>query len=315
MEAEKNKETVQNELNIKQSINENENSNYNNNNSEAFRHMNHQKIKINEEKINEEKLKDAKEQTMQIKTDLTINDSQNPVDITQKNIMHSTFNYTDSQNYYHLINRCLTAKIKTLIIIIFLVLSLFFLFLSIFDIINSLKKSNFFKQHKFIMNNIFIFIFQIVYALAILIFQGLTIVLEPKENIVFNIITIFFISLIIILRTILVIKNNDKKSTMLFNFICSIFLTFINLGILLITLKILKMKKNVKQNIEEIINFTDIIQATNSKIGDKKDNQLALNNSDSENKGDNLNNSKGISSLVEETNNNDKNNIQNNSQK
>jgi hypothetical protein len=101
---------------------------------------------------------------------------------------------------------------------------------------------------------------------------------------------------------------------MLLNFFCCFCLTFINLGIFLITLKILKMKKNVQQNIEEIINFTDLFQATNIKINDKKDNQLILNNS-VENKQDLQNNKQGISSLVEETNNNDKNNQENAGQK
>jgi len=68
------------------------------------------------------------------------------------------------------------------------------------------------------------------------------------------------------------------------------------------------MKKNVQQNIEEIINFTDIMQATNSKIGDKKDNTLMLNNSETESKIDNeaetKSNKDGISNLIEETNNN-----------
>ena len=70
------------------------------------------------------------------------------------------------------------------------------------------------------------------------------------------------------------------------------------------------MKKNVQQNIEEIINFTDALQATNVKINDKKDNQLILNNS-RENKPDIPNNKQGISALVEEIKNNDKINKEN----
>jgi hypothetical protein len=53
------------------------------------------------------------------------------------------------------------------------------------------------------------------------------------------------------------------------------------------------------------LNFTDIFQATNIKINDKKDNQLILNNF-GENKQDIQNNKQGITSLVEEANNNDK---------
>ena len=65
------------------------------------------------------------------------------------------------------------------------------------------------------------------------------------------------------------------------------------------------MKKNEKQNIEEIINFTDIPQgATNMKINEKKDNQIAFNSSGIENKHEN-DKKDGISNLVDEENNKD----------
>ena len=302
-EGGQNKEIEENEINNnKQSVSENENQNTNITNSEGFRHIYHQKIKINEEK-----LKDAKEQTMEIKSDITTVPNQTIVDINNKNntLMHSTFNFIDNKKYYLRINRCLTARIKKIILILFLIISICFIFLSIFDIINSIKQTSFFKTNKFIMNNIFIFIFHLAYALSLLFFQGITFLLEPKENLPFNIISIIFISIIIIIRTTLVVKNDDKNITMLLNFFCCFCLTFINLGIFLITLKILKMKKNVQQNIEEIINFTDLFQATNIKINDKKDNQLILNNS-GEKKQDIQNNKQIISTLVEETNYNDK---------
>lgn len=291
-EEEKNKELDENNLSNKQNIIENENPNLTNNNSEVFRHMNLQKIKINE----------VKDQQMKIQTDSQNNQNQNTTEANLKNnnLMQSTINFADNKNYYLRINRCLTAKIKKIILIIFLIISTLFVFLSIFDILN-------YKNIKFIMNNLIIFIFQLAYALSLLLFQGLTLILEKKENFIFNIISILFISIIIIVRTVLVIKNDDKNSTMVFNFFFSFCLTFINLGIFLLTLKILKMKKNVQQNIEEIINFTDLLQATNSKIGDKKDNQLMLNNSGMENKDENKNNKQGISALVEETNNKNNN--------
>ena len=292
-EEEKNKELDENNLSNKQNIIENENPNLTNNNSEVFRHMNLQKIKINE----------VKDQQMKIQTDSQNNQNQNTTEANLKNnnLMQSTFNFADNKNYYLRINRCLTAKIKKIILIIFLIISTLFVFLSIFDILN-------YKNIKFIMNNLIIFIFQLAYALSLLLFQGLTIILQPKDNIIFNIISVLFISLIVILRTVLVIRNDNKKITMLLNFMCSFCLTFINIGIFFITLKILKMKKNVQQNIEEIINFTDIFQATNSKINDKKDNTLMLNNLGSENKTEieNQNDKKGISILVEETNKNGK---------
>ena len=86
--------------------------------------------------------------------------------------------------------------------------------------------------------------------------------------------------------------------------------------ILLITLRIIKMKKNEQQNIEEIINFTDIGQGIGkNNIIDKKDNQLMLNSSgtDGGSESDVKKNKDGMTGFVEEINNKEKNN--NNEQK
>ena len=274
------------------------------NNSEAFRHMN-QKIKINEEK-----LKDAKEKTVEIKSELN-NDQSKSKDMNPKNnnLMQSTFTEIKHHNIYYLkINRCFTARIKKIILIVLLLISICFIFLSIFDIINSFKQTNLFKDNKFLMNNYIVFAIQLIYSLSLIIFQGLTMVIDSKDNLAFNLISILFIFIVIILRTVLVIKNGKNNFTLIINFMSCFCLTFINLGIFLVTLKILRMKKNVQQNIEEIINFTDIMQGTNNKIGDKKDNQLMLNISETESKIDNdsviKENKEGISNLIEETNNN-----------
>ena len=303
MEGEaKNKETEENDLSNKENIADKDNPIIPDNNSEAFRHMNLQKIKINEVK-----LKDTKDHPMEIKSDIPNTQNQTTVDISNKNnpLMHSTFNFMDSKNYYLKINRCLTARIKKIILSILIVISICFIFISLFDIIHSIKKTSFFKNKKFLMNNIFIFTVHIIYILSLLLFQGLNVLLEPKENFIFNIISIFFLIIIVILRTVLVVRNDDKNITMLLNFFSCFCLTFINLIIFVVTLKYLKMKKNVQQNIEEIINFTDILQATNSKIGEKKDNQLMLNISgDNKPEMNNIDNKKGITNLVEESNNN-----------
>lgn len=274
------------------------------NNSEAFRHMN-QKIKINEEK-----LKDAKEKTVEIKSELN-NDQSKSKEMNPKNndLMQSTFTEIKHHNIYYLkINRCFTARIKKIILIVLLLISICFIFLSIFDIINSFKQTNLFKDNILLMNNYIVFAIQLIYSLSLIIFQGLTIVIDSKDNLVFNLISILFVFIVIILRTVLVVKNGKNNFTLIINFMSCFCLTFINLGIFLVTLKILRMKKNVQQNIEEIINFTDIMQGTNGKIGDKKDNQLMLNISETESKIDNdsviKENKEGISNLIEETNNN-----------
>jgi len=304
-EEEKNNSQVEQSDSAKNQNIINSGANHNDvNNSEVFRHMN-QKIKINEEK-----LKDAKEKTVEIKSELNTDQSKSK-DINPKNnnLMQSTFADIKHHNIYYLkINRCFTARIKKIILIILLFISICFIFLSIFDIINSFRQTGLYKDNKFLMNNFIVFSIQLIYSLSLIIFQGLTIVLEPKDNLLFNLISIFFIFLVIILRIVLLVKNNNNNFNLIFNFIGSFCLTLINLGIFLVTLKILRMKKNVQQNIEEIINFTDIMQATNSKIGDKKDNTLMLNNSETESKIDNetetKSNKDGISNLIEETNNN-----------
>ena len=312
MEAEeKNKETDQNDLSNNQNINPSDisHNNYNNNNSEIFRHMNNQEIKANEEKI-----KDSKEKTMEIKEEIN-NEKIKDNDITPKNndLMKSTFRFFDNRNNYYLkIKRFLTPRIKKLILIVLLIISVFFVFISIFDSINAIKKTGFYTDNKFLMNNLFVFMLQMIYALCLLFFEAITIILDHKDNILFRTISILFISIIIILRIALVIKNDTKNITLLLNILSCFCLTFINLGIFLITLKTLKMKKNEQQNIDLIINFTDI---TDGKINDKKNNQLQLNNSGADNTQEieSQKNKEGITSLVEEANSSTNNNANNQS--
>ena len=76
------------------------------------------------------------------------------------------------------------------------------------------------------------------------------------------------------------------------------------------------MKKNEQQNIEEIINFTDIGHGIGkNNIIDKKDNQLMLNSSGADNKSESdvKKNKDGMTGFVEEINNKEINN--NNEQK
>ena len=77
-------------------------------------------------------------------------------------------------------------------------------------------------------------------------------------------------------------------------------LTLMNFIILLITLRAIKTKKNEQQNIEEIINFTDIQGTGSLKFNERKDNQLMLNNSETDNKQENK--KEGMTDLIEEIN-------------
>ena len=100
-------------------------------------------------------------------------------------------------------------------------------------------------------------------------------------------------------------KKFSMKQITIINLLICFCLTLINLIILLITLRIIKMKKNEQQNIEEIINFTDMPQGTGIiKINERKDNQLILNNSETDNRPDDISNNKkeGMTDLIEEIN-------------
>ena len=77
------------------------------------------------------------------------------------------------------------------------------------------------------------------------------------------------------------------------------------------------MKKSVQQNIEEIINFTEMGQATGILKINEKNNQLMLNSSGIDNKSDNdiKNNKGGMTGLVEEINNKENDDNDNKGQK
>ena len=87
-----------------------------------------------------------------------------------------------------------------------------------------------------------------------------------------------------------------------------------NFIILLITVRVMKIKKNEQQNIEEIINFTDIQGAGSIKISERRDNQLMLNNSETDNKQefDTNNKKEGMTELIEEINKKEINDVKNN---
>ena len=295
MENEKNnKISSQTDISNKSNLTEGDTSNnFNDKNLDEFSHNdNHQKIKINEQK-----LKDAKEKVMEISKEQT----NNTEDINQKNNNNI---YIHERKYYFRINRCLKGNRKKMIMIISLFISSIFLFISIADLINSIK-NNIYDSDKLLINNMYIFIIQIIYIFSLLIFLILIIISERKDNFIINLIFLVIICSIMVLKIFLYMKKFSMKQITIINLLICFCLTLINLIILLITLRIIKMKKNEQQNIEEIINFTDMPQGTGIiKINERKDNQLILNNSETDNRPDDISNNKkeGMTDLIEEIN-------------
>ena len=305
MEEEEKNKASQSQTDVTFKQNSNTGTNFESKNSDEFRHQeNHQKIKINEQK-----LKDAKEKTMEIKSD-SAKDMNTTEEINQKN----NNLYLHEKRYYFNINRCLRGKRKKLILIISLVISSIFLLISILDMINFIN--NIFKTEKPIINNNIIFIMHILYILSFLILLILIIISERKDNFSINLISLIVTCAILMSKIFIFMSKIGSVKNIILNFIICLFLTCINLILLLITLRIIKMKKNDQQNIEEIINFTDNGQGIGkNNIIDKKDNQLMLNSSGTDNKSESdvKKNKDGMTGFVEEINNKEINN--NNEQK
>ena len=292
-DEDKNKEETQSDITNKPNMIENENSHhFEEKTTDDIHQGNHQKIKINEGLLKNKK------NEMVIKSE---SNKENKIDdeLTQK----SDF-IMSGQSYYDKIDRYLRGWRKKIVLIILLGISSLFLFISILDVVNSNK--NIFNKDKLLINNVVIFSIQIIYIFSLLAFQILSLLSKIKDNFVINAIILLIIFIIMFVKIFLYSKNKNNNNFSILNLIINICFTFINLIILLITLRIIRMKKNEKQNIEEIINFTDIPQgATNMKINEKKDNQITFNSSGTENKigSDNKNNKDGISNLVDEENN------------
>ena len=303
-EFDKNKNSSQTDITNKQNMIENDTKNtFDEKASNEVRKDNHQKIKINEQK-----LKDAKEKTMEIKSDVN-KETNITEDINQKN----NNIYMNEKRYYFRINRFLGGKRKKYILIILLIFSSLFVFISLADMINFFK--NIYNNDKLLINNKFIFVLQIIYIFALFIVQILIMISQRKDNFIINLIFLITICALMITKIFLFIKNINFPNITIFHFLICFCLTSINLIILLITLRIIKMKKNEQQNIEEIINFTEMGQATGILKINEKNNQLMLNSSGTDNKSDNdiKNNKGGMTGLVEEINN--KENSDNNGQK
>ena len=283
MENEENSEKEK--KNNKHDIIESEsNHDYEEKTTEDISEVKHQKIKLNEKKINSELSKEF----------------QSRDDINHVN----TNEIISKQSYYDKINRYLKFRRKKIILIILLSIGSIFLIISSIDMKNS--NQIVYDNKNLLINNIFIFLPQIIYIFSLIIFQLLTVISKRKDNYKINFTCLIVICMMTIIRIFLYVKKENKKVNLLINLLISFFLFMINLVILFITLRIIKRKKNERQNIEEIINFTDIPQGTTRiKLSDKKDNQIAFNNSEIDNKieSNSSSNKVKISNLVKEENN------------
>ena len=286
---EKSKEEINYNKNNKHDIIDSEpNHDINEKTSEEISGVNHQQIKLNEDKMNSEINKEF----------------QSRDDINQKN----TDEIITKHSYYDKLNRYLKFRRKKIILIILLSIGSIFLIISSIDFKNS--NQIVYDNKKLLINNTFIFSVQIIYIVSLILFLLFSLISKRGDNPKINLVFLIMICLIMFIKIYLYMKKENKESNILINFIISFSMFVINLVILLITLRVIRMKKNERQNIEEIINFTDIPQGTTRfKINDKKDNQIAFNNSEIDNKiENNISNSDNKDKISNLTNNDSQNN-------
>ena len=172
---------------------------------------------------------------------------------TEENIQKNGINYIESKNDTKIclskINRCLSYKIKRILILIALSISVVLFVLSFVEI---------FAKYD-LMNKIYFFIFEILITLTIIFFTFLIVSVTKK---IISHIPIISCSIVVIIlcchRVAIIIMNKYTTCYLICNWVFCLSMT---LGLILSFYEInkaMKTQRNVMQNIEEIINFTDI---------------------------------------------------------
>ena len=169
---EKSKEEINYNKNNKHDIIDSEpNHDINEKTSEEISGVNHQKIKLNEDKMNSGINKEF----------------QSRDDINQKN----TDEIITKHSYYDKLNRYLKFRRKKIILIILLSIVSIFLIISSIDFKNS--NQIVYDNKKLLINNTFIFSVQIIYIVSLILFLLFSLISKrgdnPKINLVFLIMT------------------------------------------------------------------------------------------------------------------------------
>jgi hypothetical protein len=152
-----------------------------------------------------------------------------------------------------------------------------FLGINLFDYINFWKNNKLYISELWLINNIVVFTLQIIFSFGILFFQCIMYIINQGEYQNFTITSIIFIIVFSSLRIFIFIKHTNLSLSILIDLIYSIFIFLINIAFLMLIMLTNKKKKNVLQNIDEIVNFTENNMQTQKK--EKEMNMNTLNNS------------------------------------
>lgn len=225
--------------------------NYNNQNNE---------ININEKKIDFSPTKKTPN-----------NNAKNKINNNNQKNVNTSFSLMEKNNFFFLkLNRYCPLKVKISFIIFYLIFSTLFLLINLYDYIIYWKNQNYYINKECLINIPIFFIFQLIISLCILFFLFIIFFLNQGENHKFIISSILFIILFSSMRIYIFLKKLKLQISILLNLIYSISIFLINLFLLMFIMVLNKKKKNVLQNIDEIVNFTENNIQTQKKEKDIK---------------------------------------------
>ena len=204
-----------------------------------------------------------------------INKNNNNID--QKNL-NTSISFTEKNFFFLKLNRICSFKVKILVLIILLLYSIIFLGINLFDYIIYWQNEKYYIYHDLLSKKFLIFLLQLTGSLVMVLFLCIIFFINQGENHNFIISSILFIIIFSLIRIFIFVKDIKISIYIILNFIYSICIFLINIFLLMIIKLMSKKKKNVLQNIDEIVYFTENNMQTQKKEKDINYNNNSPNN-------------------------------------
>ena len=190
----------------------------------------------------------------------------------EQKILNTSISFIEKNYYFLKLSRYCTLKIKIILLIFFLICNFLFLGINIYDYIIYWKYEKNVNKELF-SNNLIIFLLQLLDSLGLLFFLSIIFFLNQGENHKFIISSFIFIIIFTSIKIYIFIKDIKISLSILLNLIYSIIIFLISITLLLIIMLMNRKKKNVLQNIDEIVYFTE-----NNMPSQKKEKDINYNN-------------------------------------
>ena len=195
------------------------------------------------------------------------NNDKTKINQNEQKILNTSISFIEKNYYFLKLSRYCSLKVKIIILALFLICGFLFLGINLHDYIIYWKyEKNVNKE--LLSNNLIIFLLQLLDSLGLLFFLCIIFFLNQGES--HNFIIASFISIIIFssLKIYIFIKHIKISLSILLNLIYSIIIFLISIILFLIVMLMNKKKKNVLQNIDEIVYFTENNMPTQKKEKD-----------------------------------------------